>query len=109
MLGGLDGARVEVVRYLPLSLSLQGLFVQLQPLRAALRSRLAGSSRGFRVAIILRGSLSDAHCLQVLRHYELFRSMQYSRSCVIDKVSDVRVRIRYVIKVNWGGFETNRG
>src|SRR5277367_3213681 len=94
MLGGLDGAKVEVVRYLPLSLSAQGLLVQLQPLRSALRSQLAGSSRGLRVAIMLRGSLSDARCLQVIRHWRLFRNMQYSRSCVINKVSDVRVRIR---------------
>src|SRR5277367_2154315 len=91
MLEGLDGAKAEVV---PLSLSVQGLLAQLQPLRSALRSQLPGSSRGLRVAIMLRGSLSDARCLQVLRHCGLFRNMQYSRSCVINKVSDVRVRIR---------------
>jgi len=36
MLEGLDGAKVEVVRYLPLSLSVQGLLAQLQPRRSAL-------------------------------------------------------------------------
>jgi hypothetical protein len=36
MLGGLDGVKVEVVWYLPLSLLVQGLLVQLQPLRSAL-------------------------------------------------------------------------
>ena len=97
MLEGLDGAKVEVVRYLPLSLSVQGLLAQL---RSALQSQLAGSSRGLRVAIMLRGSLSDVRCLQVLRHYELFRNMRYSRSCVTNKVSDVRVRIRDGIEVN---------
>lgn len=103
MLGGLDGARVEVVRFLPLSLSIQGSPVQLQPLRAALRSRLAGSSRGFRVARMLRGSLCGARCLQVLRHFGLFHSMQYSRSCVIDEVSDVIARIRNGIEGFFGG------
>ena len=109
MLEGLDGAKVEVVRYLPLSLSVQGLLAQLQPLRSALRSQLAGSSRGLQVAIMLRGSLSDARCLQVLRHCGLFRNMRYSRSCVINKVSDGRVRIRDGIEVNVGEFKPNRG
>jgi hypothetical protein len=36
MLEGLDGAKVEVARYLPLSPSVQGLLAQLQPLRSAL-------------------------------------------------------------------------
>lgn len=102
MLEGLDGVKVEVVRYLPLSLSVQGLPAQLQPLRSALRSQLSGSSRGLQVAIMLRGSLSDARCLQELRHCGLFRNMQYSRSCVINKVSYVRVRIGDGIEVNWG-------
>lgn len=100
MLGGLDGARVEVVRFLLPSLSVQGLLVQLQLLRAAVRSRLAGSSRGFRVAKMLRGSLCGARCPQVLRHCGLFRNMQHSRSCAIDKVSDATVRIRDGIEVN---------
>lgn len=100
MLEGLDGAKVEMARYLPLSLSVQGLLAQLRPLRSALRSQLAGSSRGLRVAIMLRGSLSDTRCLQVPRHCGLFRNMQYSRSCVVNKVSDVRVRIRDGIEVN---------
>ena len=50
---------------------------------------------------MLRGSLSDARCLQVLRHCGLFRYMQYSRSCVVNKVSDVRVQIRDGVEVNW--------
>lgn len=88
MLGGSDGAKVEVVQFLLLSLSVQGLLVQLLLLRAEVRSRLAGPSRGLRVAKMLRGSLCGVRCPQVPKHCGLFRNMQYSRSCAIDEVSD---------------------
>src|SRR2546423_15395333 len=103
LLEGLDGAKVEVVRYLPLSLSVQGLLAQLQPLRSALRSQLSGSSRGLQVAIMLRGSLSDACCLQELRHCGLFRNMRYSRPGVPNKFSTVGYGLRAGIEWSKGG------